>query len=680
MKARNYSLRQRINRTEAVYHALGEAAYEGNIGAVEVAQFYMNADDNQIQEFETELDNGNETEAWDIVQRFHGVDLVGIGSDQPSPRAERVAGQIDEYFNKKNNKKALTYELLYEMVRDVLLEGREPPEPVQKFIKFLKDNGYANAKFAGTVNAGKDTESFQVTNLGSKDLRLKITELLDEAGVSWARPDRDVYSADKYQHPYRFIQVNGVVYELIQGDFKGTATGVEPCKIMDSTAFEGNLVYGLLYVSSGKAAANQFLEQVRGQKQGIVCLDDALKLGVAVAKAILSDVQQGGLNPAAVERMSGGRAKGELTEVYKRHGAVSKESKADIIIGDIGVSVKKKEASQFMSPQAPEMAAIMDVAMSTIATSQNAKLEGEIESFIGGLQRAMGSEAKKHAPSRDEPGELKKDQGNWYRNKEKMAASTGTGDTTLYGKFLTRAIRLHGDDLSGEERAKLARTLADTTAEGFLELRDSVAEVLNDPGFKSAVVKEGFTGNGKFTSEEQKAKSLLTWSTANPSDSYFTPLYVNGQWNDAWFDKVSPRAKIDIRERGNTAKRGGAARSELPKGLDKKGGVSESLLPSVLEEIFQEGFSEEEEIKIQERSEQIYSQFESGQVMLDEGLWDFAKNLGSKAKEAITALWRKISGFLAKVGQYLKKLLDRGFSFFVELLGLEVSMEVEIKF
>ena len=50
MKARNYSLRQRINRTEAVYHALGEAAYEGNIGAVEVAQFYMNADDNQIQE------------------------------------------------------------------------------------------------------------------------------------------------------------------------------------------------------------------------------------------------------------------------------------------------------------------------------------------------------------------------------------------------------------------------------------------------------------------------------------------------------------------------------------------------------------------------------------------------------------------------------------------------------
>ena len=135
MKTKGYSLRQRINRTEAIYHALCEASYEGNLGAVEVAQFYMNADDIQIQEFEEELDSGNETEAWDIIQRFHGVDLVGIGSDMTSPRAEMVAGQIDEYFNK--SKEVLTYELLYEMVAGIVREdekgfiigGKDDPEP-----------------------------------------------------------------------------------------------------------------------------------------------------------------------------------------------------------------------------------------------------------------------------------------------------------------------------------------------------------------------------------------------------------------------------------------------------------------------------------------------------------------------------------------------------------------------
>ena len=143
MKTRNYSLQQRIDRTEAVYHALGEAAYEGNIGAVEVAQFYMNADDNQIQEFEAELDNGNETEAWDIVQRFHGVDLVGIGSDQPSPRAERVAGQIDEYFNKKNNKKALTYEFLYEMIQEEINKTTDLRKIMDSLVASIKsEKGY----------------------------------------------------------------------------------------------------------------------------------------------------------------------------------------------------------------------------------------------------------------------------------------------------------------------------------------------------------------------------------------------------------------------------------------------------------------------------------------------------------------------------------------------------------
>ena len=180
MKTRNYSLQQRIDRTEAVYHALGEAAYEGNIGAVEVAQFYMNADDSQIHEFEVELDNGNETEAWDIVQRFHGVDLVGIGSDQSSPRAERVAGQIDEYFNKKNNKETLTYELLYEMVREVLLAeshlgGKQLiryAARINKFIEKIKSKSPFELVKGGTVILPADEPL-------NKELVQKLEKYLD---------------------------------------------------------------------------------------------------------------------------------------------------------------------------------------------------------------------------------------------------------------------------------------------------------------------------------------------------------------------------------------------------------------------------------------------------------------------------------------------------------------------
>lgn len=125
LKVKTYSLQERIDRTEAVYTALGEAAYEGNMGIMEVAQFYMNADAAEIENFELELEGGNETAAWDIVQKFTGVNLNGIGSDTaPVPQPSLVAQQIDEYFNKK--KKVLTQELLYEMVRGVINESGTP--------------------------------------------------------------------------------------------------------------------------------------------------------------------------------------------------------------------------------------------------------------------------------------------------------------------------------------------------------------------------------------------------------------------------------------------------------------------------------------------------------------------------------------------------------------------------
>ncbi len=50
-----------------------------------------------------------------------------------------------------------------------------------------------------------------------------------------------------------------------------------------------------------------------------------------------------------------------LTKVYKARGVRSGTSKADIQIGETRVSVKKYEASQILSAQGPEFAAILDV-------------------------------------------------------------------------------------------------------------------------------------------------------------------------------------------------------------------------------------------------------------------------------------------------------------------------------
>lgn len=114
--------KMRFARVDALYEHLGEAAYDGNLGAEEVVQFYMNAPDEEIAHFEAELETGNETQAWDIIQQFNGVDLVGIGSDMGavSQREAKINKYINEHFNR--GKETLTYEMLYEMVGQAISE------------------------------------------------------------------------------------------------------------------------------------------------------------------------------------------------------------------------------------------------------------------------------------------------------------------------------------------------------------------------------------------------------------------------------------------------------------------------------------------------------------------------------------------------------------------------------
>ena len=64
------------------YHRFVEASYEGNLGMEEVMKFYMNAPEEKVQEFEQAVDKDENDRAWDIVQGYLGVDLVGLGTNQ----------------------------------------------------------------------------------------------------------------------------------------------------------------------------------------------------------------------------------------------------------------------------------------------------------------------------------------------------------------------------------------------------------------------------------------------------------------------------------------------------------------------------------------------------------------------------------------------------------------------
>ena len=449
MKTRNYSLQQRINRTEAVYHALGEAAYEGNIGAVEVARFYMNADDSQIQEFETELDSGNETEAWDIVQRFHGVDLVGIGSDQPTPRETQVAGQIDEYFNKKNNKKTLTYDLLYEMIKEVYLVEASTDlgtanEFITKAINALKGQFPDLSAKKETVKKVERIIGF--TNVGNRYVRADfVGPLSREAERQGYELDVSYDSKDTTLPRGFWLKKGGKRVTNKLGISQGGAASGE------ATKFEKNLIvalnnaeldlkaqmaYGMENFTDPSTGKPQINTDERYQKSAMDIAGALMNLtkpsGDKEGEATKKLPQGGTFFPA-----SGGRATGTLTEPYLKWGATSEESKADLLWQNsetkeqIGVSVKKVEDAQFMSTQGPECAAVFDV----VAKEMNIapELEGHMENFLKQLRRAMtpdgGSTVDKEL----------KDLGKEYAAAEKPDVgdsqySTDAGDEELLSK------------------------------------------------------------------------------------------------------------------------------------------------------------------------------------------------------------------------------------------------------
>ena len=298
----------------------------------------------------------------------------------------------------------------------------------------------------------------------------------------------------------------------------------------------------------------------------------------------------------------------------------------------------------------------------------------DIDSFLDGVERAVGTGSKAHAVN-PETGKREKGQASFYQVRDKLAKKVTTKagkekmDNTPYQKMLSKALNLSGlDNLEPAEEELLKSAFEGTTAENFMSLRENVKGILNDPGFKKSVVKEGFTGEFKFNEEIAKATALLKWSANNPDKSSFLGLKVGGKWNEEWFSAAAQGAKIEIRDRGNL--RGGSMRGSLEESRE-------------LELI--ESFSEQELLEIQQSSDLIYNKWAEDELMT-EGFRDVVQSLGSavtKSKEWIVKTAQKLSRIVAeyvsKIGAFLKKVLDKGFSYLLQFLGFEpVSLEIKV--
>ena len=442
-------------------------------------------------------------------------------------------------------------------------------------------------------------------------------------------------------------------------DFGSTSGGdsdAKPCEKMDSTRFEGNLQYGLLMALGAKEKAEEF-RQWAEENNKIVCSPAALEAGVSIGKVIAPKAK--GLSPDSIGKASAGSEdKATLTQEYTKHGVSSSEPKADIRFGDLGVSIKKKEASQFMAAQGPELAAILDVVIkSQEGDSLSAELNNDIQEFLGTLKSSL---------SKDK----------FYTDREKLQKVTGkvkSGknkgedklDKTPLDKILTRFLNVGGGDYSEEDKAELQKVYSGTAQSALSSLRENIKDVLENPKFKEGIVKEGVTGNGKFNEEWAKAKAILTWSVANPKSSNYVVFDKN------WFAAAGKGAKLGIRDRGS--QRGGGLRGEL----DKLEEQSQDL-------VFEE-FSEKDYADMTEAAYAIESGFLSDDLVM-EGFKDIAKSLSSavgKGKDWIVKTAKNLASMVSKlvsaVGTYLKKLLNKGFSYFLKFLGLDVySLQIPV--
>jgi len=461
---------------------------------------------------------------------------------------------------------------------------------------------------------------------------------------------------------------------------KGSGTGGNT-----ATQFEGNLIVGL-YNALGEKDEAESIHKALALKGDIVVDQRFQEVADAMGKAIknAAGIKKGD----EITSTSGGKVKASLTQVYLNHGVSSAEAKADIAINGVGVSVKKAGGAQFVGAQGPELAAIFDVVMNSF--DEKDELRADIDLFVEQLQRSVGSSTKAHVVKRiadigaelgavamrtrkaktgdEEIAQMEPRSGDWQPNiedMEKIARATenpekpykASASKYLYQNLLNKFLFKQGGELDATESAMLDGVIGDAgTGAGlersFVEMRSKLSRILDDDLFRAGLVEEAVTGNGKFNEQEPKAEKMLKWNMEYPSSSSLKDL------DKKWFEKKgeSDAVIMKIRARGN--ERGGAWRGD----------------DNALDESTATYFTELEIEGINKHAAMIYENT-IGDDMIAEG----------KIKDFVTGKMRQvleyISNALAELSAWLKKLLDRGFSYLLSAFGINVeeySFEISI--
>jgi len=81
-------LRDAESQLTTLHEELDEAAYAGNLGAMEIFKFMQEASPKEIEEFDRFLKSGQETKAWDIVKKFTATELQNLGTPGSATRLE----------------------------------------------------------------------------------------------------------------------------------------------------------------------------------------------------------------------------------------------------------------------------------------------------------------------------------------------------------------------------------------------------------------------------------------------------------------------------------------------------------------------------------------------------------------------------------------------------------------
>jgi predicted ABC-type ATPase len=166
-----------INVSNVGKGKISEAAYEGNIGMMEVMKFHQKATDDQKKKFKEHLANKNHKEAWKMIQHVSGTKLVGKQFEETQTKKQKLLSD--------RHGKPRTFLLRASAAKEAHVKGGTVHKAGSKYvikIKEDKDEVYSPANNAIEAIYGQNSSTPSAKQLGKvgTSSRGKGRQKLDE--------------------------------------------------------------------------------------------------------------------------------------------------------------------------------------------------------------------------------------------------------------------------------------------------------------------------------------------------------------------------------------------------------------------------------------------------------------------------------------------------------------------